>query len=112
MFTRPGVSRYATEVQISREEKLLRAAQAEGAPRITRKQAARLLQADPAQLDAQLRESVSAAESSAMQPSGLTAAQQAAAFHVMTSPRRLRPDRGARRRGQDAHPRVCRADVP
>lgn len=91
VFTRPGVSKYATEVQISREEKLLADAQAEAAPRITREHAARLLHADPAQLDAQLRESVSAAESSAMQPSGLNAAQQAAAFHVMTSPRRCVP---------------------
>ena len=89
VFTRPGVSRYATEVQISREEQILARAQAEGAPRMSREQAARLLQAEPEQLDAQLRESVSAGQSSAIQPSGLTVAQQAAAFHVMTSPRRL-----------------------
>ena len=64
VFTRPGVSRYATEVQLSREEKLLERARQEGAPRLSRAQAARPARArEPAQLDAQLLESVGAAES-------------------------------------------------
>jgi hypothetical protein len=88
IFTRPGVSRYATEVQLSREERLVERARQEGAPRLPRAQAAQLLGAQPAQLDAQLLEPVGAAGSAAMQPCGLTAAQQAAAWHVLTSPRR------------------------
>ena len=63
VFVRPGVSRYATEVQLSREEKLLERARQDGAPRLTRARVARLLRADPAQLDAQLRESVRAQDS-------------------------------------------------
>ena len=43
IFTRPGVSRYATEVQLSREEKLLERARQEGAPRLSRAQAAQPL---------------------------------------------------------------------
>ena len=88
IFTRPGVSRYATEVQLSREEKLLERARQEDAPRLSRAQAARPLGAQPAQMDAQLLEPVGAAESSTIQPCGLSAAQQAAAWHVLTSPRR------------------------
>jgi hypothetical protein len=88
IFTRPGVSRYATEVQLSREEKLLERARQEGAPRLARARAARLLAAEPAQLDAQLLEPVDTAASAGIQPCGLTVAQQAAAWHVLTSPRR------------------------
>ena len=47
-----------------------------------------MLGAQPAQLDAQLLESVGAADSRAMKPCGLSTAQQAAAWHVLTSPRR------------------------
>ena len=68
VFVRPGVSRYATEVQLSREEQLLERARQNGAPRLTRARVACLLRADPAQLDAQLRESVRAQDSQALQP--------------------------------------------
>ena len=46
VYTRPGTQRYATRVQLSREERLLAHAQREGAPRLTREDAARLLGAD------------------------------------------------------------------
>jgi AAA domain len=88
VFVRPGRARYATEVQLSRERRMLAQARAEGALRLSRAKVARLLDADPGALDAQLRESVRAEESRAIQSSGLSAAQQAAAYHVLTSPRR------------------------
>ena len=89
VFTRPGVSRYATEVQLSREEKLLERARQEGAPRLTRARAARLLaRAARAAGRAAARAGGRGRTRRAMQPWGLTAAQQAAAWHVLTSPRR------------------------
>jgi hypothetical protein len=88
VFVRPGRTRYATEVQLSREQRMLAQARAERAPRLSRAKVARLLRADREALDAQLRESVRAEESRAIQASGLSAAQQAAAYHVLTSPRR------------------------
>ena len=117
VFVRPGVSRYATEVQLSREEQLLERARQDGAPRLTRARVARLLRADPAQLDAQLRESVRAQDSRALQPSGLSAAQQAAVYHVLTSPRRCEvieaPAGAGKTRVLAAAARICRdAGIP
>ena len=112
VFVRPGVSRYATEVQLSREEQLLERARQDGAPRLTRARVARLLRADPAQLDAQLRESVRAQDSRALQPSGLSAAQQAAVYHLLTSPRRCEvieaPAGAGKTRVLAAAARICR----
>ena len=46
VYTRPGTTRYATRVQLAMEEQLLREAQRQGAPHLTREQAAALLGAD------------------------------------------------------------------
>src|SRR5262245_2094568 len=56
VYTRPGVTRYATAAQLSLEDKLVAQAQAESAPRLAREQAAQGLGADIALLEAQLRE--------------------------------------------------------
>ena len=86
VYTRPGTAHYATRVQLSMEEALLQTAQRQGAPCLSREDAARLIGADPAALDAVLRESAQAAREGAT-GSGLRADQGAALYHVLTSPR-------------------------
>ena len=54
VYTRPGVTRYATAAQLSLEERLVTYAQAQGAPRLPGDVAARRLGAEAALLDAQL----------------------------------------------------------
>ena len=56
VYTRPGTARYATAAQLSAEERLVAQAQTQGAPRLPHELAARRLGADPALLEAQLRE--------------------------------------------------------
>lgn len=86
VYTRPGTQHYATRVQLSLEDKLLRDAQAETAPRLEREQAARLLGADLEVLDRALREK--AAESrSGTTTSGLRLDQAGALHYLLTSPR-------------------------
>jgi hypothetical protein len=86
IYTRPGVARYATAVQLSMEERLVAHAQTQTAPRLPGELAARRLGTDPALLDAQLRGRVhEAREQSA--PRGLRLDQAAAVWHVLTSPR-------------------------
>ncbi len=88
VYTRPGAVRYATHVQLSLEERLLQAAQRETAPRLSREDAARLLGADPAALDAQLRERAAQARASGqLTRSGLRLDQAAALHYALTSPR-------------------------
>ena len=86
VYTRPGVARYATAAQLSLEDKLVAQAQAQSAPRLTREQAARRLGADPALLEAQLRERAHDARNQAAR-GGLRLDQAAAIWHVITSPR-------------------------
>jgi hypothetical protein len=88
VYTRPGVARYATAAQLSLEDKLLAQAQAQAqnAPRLPGELAARRLGADPALLQAQLRERPQDARKEATQD-GLRLDQAAAAWHVLTSAR-------------------------
>jgi hypothetical protein len=87
-YTRPGSQRYATNVQLALEERLLRDAQREGAPRLKREEAAELLGADVTALDAQLRERAARARDSGRRtPSGLRLDQAAALYYALTSPR-------------------------
>jgi hypothetical protein len=86
VYSRPGTTHYATRVQLSMEEALLQTAQREGAPCLSREEAARLIGADPDALDAILREAAQVARESAT-GSGLRADQGAALYHVLTSPR-------------------------
>src|SRR5438132_11461782 len=52
VYQRHGGTRYATRAQLAMEERMLTHARANGAPRLTRAQAARALGADPARLRA------------------------------------------------------------
>jgi hypothetical protein len=79
VYTRPGAARYATRVQLSMEEELLDAAQRQGAPCLSRDDAARLLDADTDTLDATLRESAREARKRDIRAGGLRLDQAAAA---------------------------------
>jgi conjugative relaxase-like TrwC/TraI family protein len=83
-----GSELYATRAQLSLEEQLLADAQTDAAPHLARDAAARLLGADLARLDAQLRASAASAPEESVTPGGLRMDQATAAFLVLTSPRR------------------------
>ena len=83
-----GTALYATRAQLSMEERLIADAQAGGAPCLGREQAARLLGADLAQLDTQIRASAGQPAHNGATPGGLRLDQATAAFVALTSPRR------------------------
>jgi conjugative relaxase-like TrwC/TraI family protein len=85
-----GSELYATRAQLSMEDQLVADAEAEAAPRLAREQAARLLGADLAQLDAQIRAGTGAtAPARGDAASGVLRLDQAtAAFLALTSSRR------------------------
>ncbi len=88
VYSRPGSQRYATNVQLTLEERLLQSAQREGAPWLERAQAAQLLGAELSAVEAQLRERAAAARDSGQTtPSGLRLDQAAALHYALTSPR-------------------------
>jgi ATP-dependent exoDNAse (exonuclease V) alpha subunit len=86
VYTRPGITRYATAAQLSMEDKLVAQAQAQTAPRLLGDQAARRLGAEVGLLEAQLRERAQDAREQTTQ-NGLRLDQAAAAWHALTSPR-------------------------
>ena len=86
VYTRPGLTRYATAAQLSMEDKLVAQAQAQRAARLLRDQAARRLGADAGLLEAQLRERAHDARGQTTH-SGLRLDQAAAVWHALTSPR-------------------------
>ena len=86
VYTRPGVTRYATAAQLSLEDTLVAQACTQGAPRLPGELAARRLGADPALLQAQLRERADEARGQVTQH-GLRLDQAAAVWHVLTSAR-------------------------
>ena len=86
VYTRPGVTRYATAAQLSMEERLVAHAQSQGAPRLPGEVAARRLGANSAVLEAQLRGCTHDAHNQAA-PRGLRLDQTAAVWHVLTSSR-------------------------
>lgn len=90
MFRPHGAERYASQAQLTLEERLLAQAQATGAPCLDPDTAARLLGASRARLEAQLRPDAVAtvAALSEVTGSGLRIDQAAAAYHLLTSPRR------------------------
>ena len=85
VYTRPGVTRYATRVQLAREKDLLDAAAKEGAPHLTREQSAELLGVPPEALEEAAH--ARAQEATAQLPSGVTLAQAAALHASLTSDR-------------------------
>jgi conjugative relaxase-like TrwC/TraI family protein len=86
VYTRPGITQYATAAQLSMEDKLVAHAQTQGAPRLPGELAARRLGADAAVLEAQLRgRALDTREHDA--PRGLRLDQAAAVWHALTSTR-------------------------
>ena len=90
LYRAHGTELYATRAQLSLEEQLLNDARAEAAPHLPRDLAARLLGADLAQLDAQIRARIPVHEHrrGSAPPRGLRLDQATAAFLALTSPRR------------------------
>jgi hypothetical protein len=86
IYTRPGTTRYATAAQLSAEERLVAQAQAQRAPHLPRKLAARHLGANAAVLEAKLQERAQDARER-VTPRGLRLDQAAAVYHVLTSSR-------------------------
>jgi hypothetical protein len=86
VYTRPGITHYATAAQLSMEDKLIAQAQAQAAPRLLGERAAGRLGADVGLLEAQLREHAHDARGQTT-PSGLRLDQAAAVWHALTSPR-------------------------
>jgi AAA domain/TrwC relaxase len=87
VYTRPGSERFATRLQLTLEERLVAAAQRQGAPCLAREDAARLLGADADTLDATLQEKAQDARARGATSTGLRLDQGAAAYHLLTSPR-------------------------
>jgi AAA domain/TrwC relaxase len=88
VFRPHGAERYASQAQLSLEEQLLAHAREPGAPRLDAGLAARLLGADPERLQAQLQPASAAAAEAETAGGGLRMDQAAAAWYVLTSPRR------------------------
>src|SRR5262249_58494221 len=86
VYQRHGGVKYATRVQLSREEQLVAQAGARGGPAMAREEAARALGATAGELTVLLREPPGADVETAA--CGLRMDQAAAAFHVLTSGRR------------------------
>ena len=85
VYQRHGGIKYATWAQLSMEERLVREAQTEGAPTLSRELAAGMLGADVAELEHALHEK--AQDTSRILPCGLRLDQAAALFSVLTSSR-------------------------
>jgi hypothetical protein len=85
IYTLPGTARYATLAQLSREEELAAQARARG-PAMQCEEAAQLLGASAAVLDAQLREHAQDARSQVTR-NRIRLDQAAAVYHVLTSGR-------------------------
>ena len=88
IYQRHGGVRYATHAQLSLEERMLALARADGAPRMTRAEAARVLGADLAQLERALAGRAHDAQGKRTR-SGLREDQAAAALSVLTDGRRV-----------------------
>ena len=94
VYQRHGGTRYATRAQLAMEERMVAQARADGAPRVTRAQAAHALGADPARLEdalagrAPTREAQDARDAQDTRTgSGLREDQAAAALAVLTDGR-------------------------
>ena len=88
VYQRHGGTRYATRAQLVMEERMLTQASANGAPRLTRTQAARALGADPAQLDDALTGRAHDTHAPHTR-TGLRADQAAAVLSVLTDGKRV-----------------------
>jgi len=87
VYTRPGTDKYATNVQLAMEERLLADAQARTGMQFTREEAARWLGADADALEAQLTERARDASAKEILASGLRMDQAAGLYHMLTTGR-------------------------
>jgi hypothetical protein len=87
VYTRPGVTRYATRGQLAMEERMCQQAQRHGAPALSREFCAAQLGADADTLDAQL--GAKAQDASALTQTGLRMDQAAMIYEGLTSARRV-----------------------
>jgi hypothetical protein len=87
VYTRPGVTRYATRGQLSMEQRMCQQAQRTGAPALTRELCAAQLGADANILDAQL--GARAQDATALTRTGLRMDQAAMIYEGLTSARRV-----------------------
>ena len=88
VYQRHGGVRYATRAQLAMEERMVAQARADGAPRLTRAEAARALGADPAQLEDALAGRAQDAHGQRTR-TGLREDQAAAALSVLTDGKRV-----------------------
>jgi hypothetical protein len=88
VFRPHGAERYASQAQLTLEERLLAQAQEPGAPHLDPAVAARLLGADVERLQAHLRPAPGTAPLAGTTGSGLRMDQATAAWYALTSPRR------------------------
>jgi conjugative relaxase-like TrwC/TraI family protein len=88
VYQRHGGVRYATRAQLTMEERMLAQARADGAPRLTRAEAARAFGADLTQLEHALEGHTQDARGQRMR-TGLREDQAAAALSVMTDGKRV-----------------------
>jgi AAA domain/TrwC relaxase len=87
VYTRPGVTRYASVGQLDMETRLIQQARHNGAPSVSRETAARLLGADPDKLTALLHER--AQNATELTSTGLRMDQAAMVFEALTSGKRV-----------------------
>ena len=83
VYTRPGITRYATRGQLAMEERMCQQAQRHGAPALTREFCAAQLGADADTLDAQL--GARAQDATAVTHTGLRMDQAAMIYEALTS---------------------------
>ena len=98
VYTRPGVTRYATRGQLSMEQRMCQQAQRHGAPALTREFCAAQLGADADTLDAQL--GARAQDATQLTQTGLRMDQAAMIYEALTSTRRVSVGVGPAGRGK------------
>jgi conjugative relaxase-like TrwC/TraI family protein len=89
VYRRHGGTRYATNSQLSMEDRMTAQASAQGAPRLTREAAARALGGDPARLEQVLAGRAGDAAGEQCTGSGLREDQAAAAMSALSDGRRV-----------------------
>ena len=89
VYRRHGGTRYATAAQLTTEQRMTARAAAQGAPRMTRAEAAQALGADPEQIEQLLTAPATTTRTSRRTGSGLRDDQAAAALSVLTDGRRV-----------------------
>ena len=109
VYTRPGVTRYATRGQLTMEQRMCQQAQRTGAPALAREFCAAQLGADADTLDAQL--GAKAQDATELTRTGLRMDQAAMIYEGLTSTRRVSVGVGPAGSRQDAHRRRRRQSV-